>query len=129
MAKKEVISNTRTWRTSPRRVGEDFTGRRSLTVPDQSLTVKELVDKYSRGILDLPEADLFFLNDEEIPNWDWLPKIEQLEYATELRHLIAQRRSEYEKLRAEGIEVEDDELPNLPPQDTFEAPKKEDYEE
>lgn len=118
---KSVV--VQTWRTTNREPGEDFTGRRSLAVPNQVLSVRELVDKFSRGILDLPEADTFYLNDDEIPNWEWLPKIEQLQYASELRHLIAQRKAEHERRVAEGETVEMQDLPTLPPQDVITPPE------
>lgn len=114
MAKSVKTSSVvKTWRDNPSEKGEDFTGRVSLAVPNQSMTIKELVDKHSRGVLELPEADHFFLDDDEIPNWEFLPKIEQLEYASVIRHTVAKRKQELKKLEEAGEKVKPEDVPKL----------------
>jgi hypothetical protein len=115
MAKREKTIKINTPIDNPREKGEDFTGRISLAVPNQTMSIQELIDKHSRGILDLPEADHFYLDDEEVPNWSLMPKIEQLEYAAELRRTVAQRKKKLEDLEAEGKEVKPEDVPKLTP--------------
>ena len=91
-----------TWRTAKPNPGEDYTGQISLTVPNQVMSIAEIMDKHNRGLMDLPEADLLFINDEEIPNIEVMSRIDQLQYAAELRRLVATRRAEYEKLVEAG---------------------------
>lgn len=119
MAKNVKSKIVFTWRDVPRAVGEDYTGEVSLTVPNQSLTVKEIIDRFSRGAYEIPESDLIFVNDEEIPQFQFMTRIDQMAYSAELRYVIAQRKEELKKLEAkkddEGnpIKVKEEDYPNL----------------
>lgn len=124
MAKKESSNFPRidTPYTVPQAAGENFKGRVSLTIPNQVLSVREILDKYTRGITDLPEADLFFLNDDEIPNFESMSKIDQLGYAAEMRHLIAKRKQVLADAEAAGEKVKQEDFPKLTPAQPVEQP-------
>lgn len=104
-----------TWRDAPRAEGESFEGRIGLTIPDQVKPVAQIVDEVTRGITDFPTYDLFFLNDDEIPNFEQMSKIEQLTYAQDLRYLIASRKDKLKQLTDAGEEVTQEDYPKLTP--------------
>ena len=106
---KSVKSSTKllpvhTWRDNPPATGEDFSERVSLAVPNQSMTVQEIVEKFTRGQVDFPERDMIFLGEAEVPNFEFMSRIDQLVVAGELRRVIAQRKAVLEELESKQDE-------------------------
>ena len=104
MAKKKEDYKIKTWRSHVSTV-EDYSDAVSMTVPDQTRTVQEIVEQFTRSGVAIPEHDTIFLGEAEVPNWEFMSRIEQLAYAAELRRTIAVRKSELAKLEAAGEEV------------------------
>lgn len=128
MAKKgssKPVIQIDNWATVLPKEGEDFTGRKSLAIPDQTLSVREIVDNHTRGITDFPESELVFLNDEEIPNFENMSKIDQLLYAAEMRHLVAVRQKALEDAQAAGETVKEEDYSKLTPTQPVEQPEDE----
>lgn len=96
MAKTENNIRIASWRDGQSAVGESFIGQISLTVPNQTLSIQQIIENHTRGITTIPEADLHYLDDSEIPNFETMSKIDQLSYASEIRHTVATRRKLYD---------------------------------
>mgnify|MGYP000370966210 CR=1 FL=1 len=120
MAKKEKSKfKVETWLDHTPAEGEDFTDRVSLTVPNQTMSISEIVERFTRGAIDIPDGDLVFVEDSEIPDFMFMSRIDQMYYANELRRVIAQRRQALEeaesKKDAEGnpVKVDPKDYPKL----------------
>lgn len=87
--------------------GEDFTDRVSLTVPDQSMSIKDVMSRFVRG-LPLPKLQGMGYSDIDTSPYDNLDRFQKLDLAREfankqleLRQQLLTEKSEKEKAALE----------------------------
>lgn len=85
----------KTWREPKIYLGEDYTGEIGLAVPEMSMTPAEIIKAHSRGLA-IPFKDMVFLDEEEIPAWETMDKLEIFEAAAYWREVASARRQEFE---------------------------------
>lgn len=95
-AEHRVVVNQITYRYEPDKMGE-YNDEASATVPDLSLTVPELLDRFTRG---LPLPSNGAISDEggmDLPNFDEMDLVEIQEYREFLSSRISEMQAEYEE--------------------------------
>lgn len=102
-----------TWRDHAGAHVEESEGRISITVPDQSHSLQEILERFTRSGVEIPQRDMIFLGEEEVPNWEYMQRVEQMQVAAELRRVIATRKDRLAELEREGVEVAEEDLPTL----------------
>ena len=77
----------------------------SQTVPDMTLSLQELVERYTRGQSVATFTPVYYGEDEEFADVSRMDPIERIEYARFIREKIAETRTSLaEHTRAEGRE-------------------------
>lgn len=91
------------------KTGKDFAGTVSLTVPDQSISMREILERYSRGhdITVIPgeyfaemDADGNMIVPEEFDHIGQMDKMEKVELLDEVKRSIADVQSRVKKRKA-----------------------------
>jgi hypothetical protein len=86
----------------------------SQTVPDMTLSLKELVERYTRGQSVATFTPVYYGEDEEFADVSRMDPIERIEYARFIREKIAESRTSLaEHTRAEGREPQTSDGQNL----------------
>lgn len=86
----------------------------SQTVPDMTLSLQELVERYTRGQSVATFTPVYYGEDEEFADVSRMDPIERIEYARFIREKIAETRTSLaEQTRAEGREPQTSESQNF----------------
>lgn len=86
----------------------------SQTVPDMTLSLQELVERYTRGQSVATFTPVYYGEDEEFADVSRMDPIERIEYARFIREKIAETRTSLaEHTRAEGREPQTSESQNF----------------
>lgn len=118
--------SVQTWRSHEPFEGHSYEGAVSLTVPDQTHTIKEIVEQFTRSGVEIPQKDMIFLGEEEVPDWEFMSRIDRLQAASVLRMTVASRKAELKKLEEAGEEVPQERYPDLSPPAEIPDTEKED---
>lgn len=83
---REQDGDTRTVREELKLCVGEWNTKPSMTIPDQTLSMKDLVDKYIRG----EHVEVFqgTYSDEDFSEFDTMDKMEKLEYARQVGEVI-----------------------------------------
>jgi hypothetical protein len=86
----------------------------SQTVPDMTLSLQELVERYTRGQSVATFTPVYYGEDEEFADVSRMDPIERIEYARFIREKISETRTSLaEHIRAEGREPQMSESQNF----------------
>jgi hypothetical protein len=86
----------------------------SQTVPDMTLSLQELVERYTRGQSVATFTPVYYGEDEEFADVSRMDPIERIEYARFIREKIAETRTSLaEHTRAEGREPQTSDSQNF----------------
>jgi hypothetical protein len=82
-------------------IGEDYTGKVSKTIPDKTMTLKQLIERHMTGqvvpVLDAQYDDDRELFNENFPDVTKMSKIELLEFNNELKNFIENGRKSIQR--------------------------------
>lgn len=100
MKKKKLVN---TWRDYPGPQKEKFT-LPSLTIPDQTLSLKDLLSRYVRGA-DVPVFEPVFIDDDSgVPiNLEKMTKQEKIDLARAAKADVQKMQAELQKKQAEKV--------------------------
>lgn len=116
MQEKDAIKfrSSFTYIVKPEEQEEKSSKEPSQTVPDMTLSLQELVERYTRGQSVATFTPVYYGEDEEFADVSRMDPIERIEYARFIREKIAETRTSLaEHTRAEGREPQTSESQNF----------------
>lgn len=103
------------------------TDSKSMTIPDQAISIEELAQNYTRKAIALmPSFEGIYYGDEEAPNITAMDAVDRIQYANELKAWIQETESELtqaqkeltsEKKPLQEAKADLDKLTSIPPED------------
>lgn len=99
------------WNTGPLVSNDKSWALPSETSPGQALSVKEILDRHSRG-LDVPANAGYYFHDEEVPDPRYLSRIDYMDWVRDFNLEYARRVKDAEEAEAAGQPYV---KPDLPP--------------
>lgn len=80
----------------------------SLTIPDMSMSLKTLVDRYTRSgqLGDVPMFEGVYDGDVDVPHFERMTPQQKLEYARNLQSSIAEMRADLVRKNKEAKDIE-----------------------
>lgn len=105
------MTRVRTWATYKRKKFVDLGHQNSTTIPDQAVSIKQILAQHSRGMpLPAERAGQYFGDSDHVPDFEVMDKMEILDWKRENQDRIQELKAEIQRMQ----EVE----PELPPDPT-----------